>query len=257
MVTSKFTLTPQNGRSVRLTGGVLNLLQESNEDGIVKIYTPEGLAYTVGDTVYPKPKYPFKFNYIYQATVNGKLVGYDLVVAKLTTSSTFALPFLGGNRSLFMWDKLFINCFIGVEPDNIGEVIALLYRFSGDPLFLKFEEALCSFRNFIKRYDPDPYHVMFVFSPPASATKSFEHFINGRYSKIDDLWKLKILEFHGFDIDGHTGKILFQSESLRRELEEKLDVDLPEDSELFSILNMDYEVFNPELYLPKKHDLER
>lgn len=257
MVTSKFTLTPQNGRSVRLSGGVINLQQEVNDSDIVKLYNDSGLTYTVGDTIYPKPKYPYKFNYIFQAKVNERLVGYDLVVAKLTTSSTFALPFLGGNRNLFMWSKLFINCFIGTEPNNTGEVIALLYRFSGDPLFLKFEEALCSFRNFINRYDPDPYHVMFVFSPPLSASKSFEHFVNGRYSKIDDLWKLKILEFHGFDVDGHTGKILFQSASLRKELEEKLDVELPEDSELFSILDLNYEVFNPEFYLPKKNDLER
>ena len=71
------------------------------------------------------------------------------------------------------------------------------------------------------------------------------------------MWKLKILEFHGFDIDGQTGKILFQSESLRKELEIKLDVELPEDSELFSILNMDYEVFNPKLYLPEKHELAK
>ena len=49
---------------------------------------------------------------------------------------------------------------------------------------------------------------MFVFDVPKSCQASYDY-VNGRYSEIDDLWKLKILEFHGFDIDGHTGKIPF------------------------------------------------
>ena len=76
-------------------------------------------------------------------------------------------------------------------------------------------------QKFRRRVDPDPYHVLFVFDVPEDAVVHTKHMsMAGKYSQIDDIWKLKILEFHGFDIDGHTGKILFQSDSLKRELEE-------------------------------------
>jgi len=250
MVTSKFSFTVKNARIVRLSGGVLNLNRDTDTEGnIIKLHNDE-MMLQVGDVLTPKLKYPFKFNHIYPAIVNGKLVGYDLLTAKTTNSSIFIFPFLGGNRNLFMWDSLFINCFIGSAIEDAGRTIALLYRFSGEQLFLKFEEALCSFRSFRHKIDPDPYHVLFVFNVPDSAIKSYEHFIKGRYSQIDDIWKLKILEFHGFDIDGYTGKVLFQTESLRKELEAKLDIELDHNSELHSRITIEDEVFNPEYYLP-------
>ena len=92
---------------------------------------------------------------------------------------------------------------------------------------------------------------MFVFDVPDNAKASYDHYVAGRYSQIDDLWKLKILDFHGFDIDGQTGKILFQSESLRRQLENKLDVVLPPDSELHDKPSLDKEIFDPEYYALK------
>lgn len=251
----KLKWTPQNGRTVRLSGNLTDVHQQEEDGEIVKLYTADGMEITTGSTVYPRPKDPFRVNIIRPLVFQGKMLGYHLYNAMLNSSSTFALPFLGVDRQWFMWDSLFINCFIGTNEDDTGRVIALLYRFSGDPQFLKFESALCAFRAFVKRYDPDPYHVMFVFNVPKSATKSYEHFINGRYSEIDDIWKLKILEFHGYDIDGMTGKILFQADSLRREIEEELDVELPPDAELYSIPNLDYEVFNPDYYLPNPHEL--
>lgn len=251
----KLKWTPQDGRTVKLTGNLTQIHQVEKDGEIVKLYNEDGLEIKVGDTTYPRPNSPFKVNVIKPVVVNGRLAMYNLYTALLNTTSTFALPFLGVNRKWFMWDSLFINCFIGTNRDDTGKVIALLYRFSGRAEFLKFESAMCAFRNFIKRYDPDPYHVMFVFDVPKSATKSYEHFINGRYSEIDDIWKLKILEFHGFDIDGMTGKILFQADSLRREIEDRLDVELPEGAELYSVPNLEFEVFNPEYYLPDTHDL--
>jgi hypothetical protein len=246
---SKLKWTPQNGRTVVLNGDLTNVHQTEVDGEITRLYTEEGLEVKVGGTVYPLPKSPFRVNKIVPMVVGGKLMGYRLYNSLLTSSSTFALPFLGVNQKWFLWDSLFINCFIGTTPEDTGKVIALLYRFSGKPVFLKFESAMCAFRNFIKRYDPDPYHVMFVFDVPTAAVKSYEHFVNGRYSEIDGIWKLKIMDFHGFDIDGHTGKILFKSETLRKDLESKLDVELSAEAELHSAPDLEFEVFNPDYYL--------
>ena len=97
---------------------------------------------------------------------------------------------------------------------------------------------------------------MFVFDVPDGAKASYEHYVAGKYSQIDDLWKLKILEFHDFDIDGQTGKILFQSESLRKQLEDRLDVVLPPDSELHDKPSLEKEIFDPEYYAVKKKALK-
>lgn len=246
----KVTMTPHNGRTVRLSGDLTNCTANEDKHGdiieLICVYDDCDFTIKLGDTIRPTPKSPHKVNHIVPGYHDDRLVCYDLINCHINTSSIFALPFLGGNRKLFMWDRLFINAFIGTPDDT--DCIALLYRYSGESLFLKFESALCSFRTFRHKFDPDPYHVMFVFDVPKSCRQSYKHFVNGRYSQIDDLWKLKILEFHGFDIDGHTGKILFQSDSLRRKMEEDLDVTLPPDSELHSKPDETKEVFDPEYY---------
>ena len=257
MVTcGKIVLTPQNGRTVRLTGDLTNCTKQGDVDieSLICDYDDCRLEIRVGDTVYPRPKSPYKVNVIKPGRIGGKLVSYELMAATLTNSSIFVMPFLTGNRKLYMWDSLFVNAFIGT-PEH-SDCICLLFRYSGDSVFLKFESALCSFRHFRDKFDPDPYHVMFVFDVPDGAKASYEHYVAGRYSQIDDLWKLKILEFHDFDIDGQTGKILFQSESLRHKLERELDVVLPPDSELHDKPSLEKEIFDPEYYAVKKKALK-
>jgi len=255
MVTcGKLVMTPVNGRTVRLTGDLTKCEKEGTPD-ITKLTYDNGdceVVIQLGEQVYPRPKSPYKVNIIKPGTVGSRLISYELMVALSTNSSIFVFPFLTGNRKLYMWDTLFVNAFIGTpEHENC---ICLLYRYSGESQFVKFESALRSFRHFRDQYEPDTYHTMFVFDVPDNAKASYEHYINGRYSEIDDLWKLKILEFHDFDIDGQVGKILFQSESLRKELEQKLDVVLPPDSELHDRPNLEKEIFDPEYYAlrPKK-----
>lgn len=250
---SNLVLNPVNGRTVRLTGDLTKCTTKG--DPIETLTCDMGdctFDITVGGQVFPRPKSPHKVNIIQRGRTNGVHSTYELMVAKLNNTSLFALPFLGGNRKLYMWDSLFINAFI--ETPNHTDCIAILFRFSGESLFLKFESALCSFRNFRARIEPDPYHVLFVFDVPSGCKASYEHYVNGRYSEIDDIWKLKILEFHGFDIDGQTGKILFQSESLRRKLEERLDVVLPPDSELHDRPD-ERDIYDPEYYKVTKGKL--
>jgi len=253
----KVIMNPQNGRTVRLTGDLTSCTPKKDDHGdIIElecVFDDCNFTIKVGDTVRPRPKSPHRVNHILPGYHETKLVCYDLINCHVNTTSIFALPFLGGNRKLFMWDRLFVNAFIGTPEDE--NCIALLYRYSGESLFLKFESALCSFRTFRRRFDPDPYHVMFVFDVPEKASESFKHYVAGKYSQIDDLWKLKILQFHDFDIDGHTGKILFQSDSLRRKMERDLDVTLPPDSELHSKPDETKEIFDPEYYKIKTSKL--
>ena len=247
--------TPINGRTVRLTGDLSKCEAEQIQDVIIGLtckFPDCDYEIKIGGTIRPRAKSPYRINLIRpgQGALRNNIVCYDLSVDRLTDSSIFVLPFMGMNRKLMMWDTLFVNAFIGTPDDD--ECIAILYRFSGEPIFTKFESALCSFRNFRRKVDPDPHHVLFVFDVPEEAKSSYVAFKDGRYSEIDDDWKLRILEFHGFDFDGHTGKILFRDPGLRRDIEEKLDVQLPKDAELHSKPNLDTEIFNPEFYSPSK-----
>lgn len=245
--------TPVNGRTVRLTGDLSKCEAERIHNVTTSLtcrYPDCEYTINIGDTVRPSTKSPYRVNIIRQGINLGKTVCYDLSVATLTDSSIFIMPLLGMNRKLMLWDSLFVNAFCATEDDE--DCIAILYRFSGTPRFTKFESALCSFRNFRKRLDPDPYHVLFVFDVPTDAKDSYEAYMDGKYSLIDDIWKLKILEFHDFDIDGHTGKILFQSDDLKQQLEETLDVVLPFKAELHSKPNMLLEKYPSEYYSPRK-----
>lgn len=252
-------LTPINGRTVRLIGD-FSVCTVGETDGRVSSVTFDfedlfgPCTISEGDTITVGEKARFKVNIIREIrSLNGTLSHYDLLTADLNTSSIMAMPLLGGDRSLYMWDKLFVNAF--VETEDHKDCIALLYRYSSQPVFTKFESALCSFRTFIKRYDPDPAHVLFVFGVPDKARPSYDQLKAGCYSQIDDEYKLKILQFHGYDIDGHTGQVLFQAASLRERMEEDLQVHLPEDAELYSKLDMKKEKYNQEYYSPKKRIL--
>jgi len=235
-----------NARIARVVGTVSMFMQNRNDTDIVSLEYND-YKIKIGDTV-RVGKTPYKVNYIKPVITQQGLIGYDILVCNINNTSIFAFPFLGGNRRLMLWDNLFMNAFIAV-PDH-PRCIALLYRFSGNILFTKFESALCSFRSFEHRYDPDPFHVLFVFNVPQEAEASYDHFINGRYSQIDDLWKLKILDFHGFDMDGHTGQILFRDARLREKIENKLDIQLSEETELHSIIDRNVEELDFSFYAP-------
>lgn len=231
-------------RSFVITGDVASVIPTRLADEIVAL-SFDSRSITLHETVNVDKK-PFKVNNINLEIIDFK-PSYELSVARLNKSSLFLLPMLGGTRRLFMYDKLFVNAFINVE--QYERCIGLLYRFSGDTMFLKFEQALKKFRNFKDTFDPSPYFVMFVFDVPADYLRDYELFIKGKYSKLSPNYKSKILEFHGFTIHGQMASILFQDEKRRLRLQEELDAEIEPGSELLSIIDIEEETFNPKIYI--------
>jgi|TARA_R100000027_G_scaffold5990_3_gene4889 hypothetical protein len=239
------SLTPVDGRTVRLHKPT-EYREEVKGSDIIRLYQDNGpLEIKVGTSItYGKTKH--KVNVIKRGMNSDKIVCYDLKNSLLTSSSIFALPFLGANKKYMLWDSLFVNAFISTE--EYDECIALLYRFSGETLFTKFEAAMCAMPNFIKFEDVDKYHVLFIFDVPDSAKNSYQRFRNGEYSQIDDIWKLMILDYHGFDSNGKTGQILYKNPELKKSMEKRLFIELPDGAELHDIPDMKYEKFNKEYY---------
>jgi len=223
--------TPLNSLTFRISGGTKILTPHKVNNTICSIEGPDDLNFSLGTTLQIKGV-KYKINII-EEQINKKAVYYNLSIAKRTKSSTFIMPMLGGNRKLFFWNRLFINCFIKADAED--NCIALLYRWSSDPLFIKFEKALSKFKDFRKKYEKD-----------------YQNFMFGKYSKFSKLYKINILDFHELEVDGEVGQILFKSPKRKSMMENKLDVILDEDSELLSIMEENKETFNFETYKFKK-----
>tara|TARA_Y100000004_G_C8929422_1_gene419222 strand:+ start:825 stop:1571 length:747 start_codon:yes stop_codon:yes gene_type:complete len=242
----KIILNPTNARTVKVTGGTRSIKVHKYKNKIVSLELPDDKVIALEQTISIKNK-SYKVNIIKQNFVSD-IVLYELLVAERTKSTLFALPMLGGERKLYFYDNLLINCFIGV-PDHEG-CIALLYRWSGDPLFHKFEAAVKEFSNYIDSYVPDENmeFIMFLFDVPKRHTTNYKKFINGEYSKLTARYKEDILKFHGLDITSQLGQIIFKSEKRKLMLENTLNMKLDDDAELYSIIDSN-EIFNPKYYL--------
>tara|TARA_B110000003_G_C16519443_1_gene484382 strand:+ start:96 stop:851 length:756 start_codon:yes stop_codon:yes gene_type:complete len=239
----KLIYTPTDALSFSITGGTKILTPQTDNGKIISLESPTS-SIELGLTLEIQ-KQKYKVNIIEQKVINGKTM-YLLSTAKKTKSSTFLFPILGGTRSNFFWDRLFMNCFIATEKDS--HCIALLYRWSGDPMFIQFEKTLSEFPNFRKTYDPDTQTVMFVFDIPTEYEEDYTQYLRGGYSKLTTGYKQEVLNFHGLTRHSEIGQILYKDSKRRERLSFKLGVKLHENAELLSIINFEDETFNPEIY---------
>ncbi len=228
-----------------ISGGTSSISPQYKKDKIVSLAMPNNSFIAVGDKLKIKGE-PYKINII-EKIKDGSALVYHLKTAERTKSSIFVLPMLSGDRHLFLYDSNLINAFINYS--DMKDHIVLLYRWSVDPLFSKFDLALRKFPTFVKAFDADVEHTVYIFSIPEHHLLNFKYFKEGKYSKIDDDFKLKVLEFHGMGVDSSLSKILFKAEERKKELEAKLDAEIPENSELLSIINIETETLNLDYYL--------
>ena len=212
--------TPINALSFRITGGIKTLTPHKINNKIHSLEGPKGLNLSLGLTIEVK-KIKYKINIIEEVNV-GKTTYYKMSMAKRTKASTFVMPMLSGNKDLYFWNRLFINCFIATEEDE--NCIALLYRWSSDPLFIKFKKHLRNYKRFLK----------------------------GEYSKLSSKYKKDLLDFHNASAIDELGQILYRDPKRHKALEYKLDIEIPEDSELLSIIDIKNETYNSEIYKFKK-----
>ena len=249
----KLVYTAVNALTFKITGNTLCLKPIYEGKTIIALTGPLDLNIKLGLTV-PIKKLKYKVNIIERIpndmlAISNK-VEYHISIAKRTKSSTFLMPMLPGTKKLYFWNNLFLNCFLGTPEDE--DCIALLFRFSSDLRYVKFEKLVSEFKMFKRRYDPEPNYVMFVFNIPKGYKKEYREFKRGKYSQLSREYKIDILDFHDADIADEVGQILFKSDKRRELLEDKLGADIPKDSELLSVLDLTKEIYNPEIYKLKK-----
>ena len=237
--------TPINSLFIRISGGTSSIKPHYYEDELVSLEINNKII-SQREILTIKNK-PYKINII-EKKVRKNITYYNLKIAKRNKSSIFILPMLGGTKRLWFYNQLFINAFIGIK-NKIENKIILLYRKSNDILFKKFKNALKQFRSFRSMEDVDDNYILFIFDIPTHHIKNFKLFKEGKYSKLNRTYKLKILDYHGLNVDNAIGQILFKTSKRKRHLEKKIGMYLPDDAELYSIPEKHEEHFNINYYL--------
>jgi len=238
----------KNPLTVKAVGYIDVELEKNENDEIVSITLPEMPTIKIGQKIHiGKLKHPYKINSIKPVGPNNNKT-YEMSIAKRTKASLFILPMLPGNRVTYLFDKSLINCFIGT--DTHSDVIALLYRFSGDMKFVQFEDSLKKMENFKLSLDTSNRTVLYIFDVPHKHWGNFYNFLEGKYSKFDENYKKRILRFHNTGKDGTLGKILYKSKSRKKQLEKVLDLNIliDDDAELYSIPDLSEEIYDPDVY---------
>ena len=239
-------LDPVGASVVRISGGTSFIKPHYYEDKIVSLEFPDGSVISRGEKIVVK-RIPYKINII-QKKIRKNILFYNLKTAEKTKSSIFITPMLGGEKKLWFYNQLLINTFIGIKGELENKIV-LLYKWSGDILFHKFQEAVKKFKTFYEMRNIDENHVLIIFNVPKKQKRNFELFKEGKYSKFNKTYKLKILDYHKMNVDNVIGQILFKTVGRKRVLENKIGMSLPDDAELYSIPEKHVEHFDINYYL--------
>ena len=198
-------------------------------------------------------KQKYKIQKIKRNSCKGLTNSYKLYThLKLSKSCNFIMPFLGFTRAYFRWSYNFVNCFIGTEEmGDYGDSIYLLYRFSGHISFSEFESKLQKHPWYVETIDTDRFHVMYKFDIPEKEKKQVRYILKGKYSKLSEKSKERLLTFHATTIDTVLGQILTKDQSRRVMLEESLAsspeykdrVSIDQDAELYDVFYTEEEIF--------------
>jgi len=218
---------------------------ENNEYGknVLTSLNYDGMLFKSGQEILVG-KGTYKINNIKKFDSNGEHgAGYYLYTCETNKSSMFLLPFLGEDRGKMKWNSTFLNCFIGTEAWGSTGSLYLWYRFNGTPEGLLFEQKLLNHPNYLATHDVDKYHALYEFSVPEQYLDAYELILEGKYSKIEDSVKQRILEFHFSTKERPLGKILYKSPARKADLEKYLNVHIPDDVELHDVFYERDEIF--------------
>lgn len=168
---------------------------------------------------------------------------------KPTKTHAFLLPASGVDVGL-MYRFGFGNAYINDSHMFFGEgrkLIYLLFNIEGlDPS--DFEGVCAAMRkqdNYVTEYDPEENKVMIVMEILEKWNEVYDKFVIGKYSEIPKEYTNKYFrrkKYAGIDsitgepkwIDSFNWQVLNKSIKLRVELENRLDVKLPEGAEVYS-----------------------
>ncbi len=179
-------------------------------------------------------------------------------------SSSYILPMLGNTvaefKSISGTRAQFRNVFVGdTEFPELDNHIFLLYKYSASIKYVEFEAWLNEHPDFYAQYDPDKYHVMYVFKVPERWSDDYKKFKLGKYSDMSIAYKEHLAKFYNFGslTDNNTYKnpiigVLFKTEAGFKYTEAQLNVGLTPDSRLWLTIPRHQEASSKPELIPGK-----
>lgn len=235
----KIKLNPLTTKAVEVsTNGNVTAIREEKE--IKELDFTSLYSLKIGDTI--------EFENIGKFTIDKIMLGDDertftLLAQSYTFTSQFILPMFGNSRKDLFWtndtESAFVNAYLRTREPVSGVrhregLIYLKYRFIDTPEFIEFEGRIREREDYVTSIDPDGDHVIFVLKVPEDMIKILESFKQGQYSKFPEFYKRRVLKFHDYQIGGKMYQVLNRDKKLLQDLEKKLGMRLPTDSELMS-----------------------
>jgi len=164
----------------------------------------------------------------------------------INKSKTYLLPYINDFIPLKFVDKI-LNTYVFYK----GEYkFCVLYKFSGKKIFLDFERELENNEYYVETIDVDFDKVLYVFDVPEEIFGILDLFFDGKYSYFPDKDKIKkFLKYHYKLPRNHRiFHILDRTEILKKTLESKLNVVIPEGLDLSDPPSTELEEFKLKPY---------
>ncbi len=170
----------------------------------------------------------YNCNYMYKEDASNILVNEF----EENDTSVYILPLLEIKSNHLLLDKTFVNCYIEHYDFKhpLGEFVYLIYRYLPVNYYAKFVSAFQNLDN-CKYYqrDKDKRFDCFVLKIEDKFVKDVKLILEGKFSKISEEAKNLILRFHNQqNPETPLSQILYKGELRRNELEEFLDVKIPD-----------------------------
>ena len=167
-----------------------------------------------------------------------------------TKSYTYVLPFLADE--VLDIKKNLVNVFLADEDKpELEDHIFLLYKFSADEEFLRFEEEVTWSIYYETQYDCDKQHVMIVFRRPECWKEEMQTLLDGKYSETSKNYKRMMSRFHELPEYSQIIGVLHRKEFAYKAMDRLINEGLPEEhwtlvpreQEASSIMNMQTETY--------------
>tara|TARA_R100000406_G_scaffold41208_1_gene27546 strand:+ start:65 stop:649 length:585 start_codon:yes stop_codon:yes gene_type:complete len=164
---------------------------------------------------------------------------------KPTKTLDFLFPLTGYDKVDL--NPYLVNAYLGdiamLDWDLESPDVFVLMRFYGNRHFMRLEKMLENDKYFKTSYELyQGKYIMFVFTISPSFLVDYKRFIEGKYSQFSDPAKIRIMRHR--TKDSPMPLILDKDNSLKIYWENRLNVKLSSDDEVWPILNKNDEYFD-------------
>lgn len=134
-----------------------------------------------------------------------------------------------------------------LEKDDDEFCWYMVYRFSGDIDFCKFEDEIFKNKYYVNHRDVDSSgkYVIYKFNIPEELIDILTLFLNGKYSRMPEISKLicYVMSMFKINFEHDLIKVLRRDETLRLRMEEELNEMIDPEQDLSSIPDLELETY--------------